>query len=225
MAARSNVVPISSSRRATAEKLEGFAETDPEALDLQDAEASPEAAAPAALAAAHSTTEITDDELRRSGVGTSERRRRVVHPAAWAMVGLFGVLVGMSLFLFVSPKEGRVQVVSVMVPAAPTAPPAGSESSDEVATIGPIEIGVSTKTGSSGTSRTKTPDPAGPGTPPPPVNTSLSGLSNLVGGPQVGGPGKAAGSGGAIGRSSSDSVGIRPSTGELPTHRAARAWW
>jgi hypothetical protein len=191
VAGRSNVVPISS-RRATAEKIE--AESAEEALAIETVE--PEAAEAPAPAP---TPAVIDDELRLSGVGTSPRRRRTVHPAAWAVVGLLGVLVGMSLFLFVTPKPVPVQVVSVMVPAAPTAPPtASAESADESAvSIGPIEIGGSTsKAGGTG-ARTKATEPAA-GSPAPPVNPSLSGLSGLVAGPSAGGGTKAGGTGGAL---------------------------
>jgi len=199
--ARSNVVAIAS-RRATAEKIEGLGEP---ALDRDiqfEDEALPQAAASPAAAAAAPTHPPgagahEDDEHIHLGSRFAESRR--AHPAAWLVVGLGGMLLGVGVMVLLLPKASSkpaVQIVSVMIPTP--APPATDV--EGMTTIGQIEVSAAVAKSPSGGARgAKASDP-GPSAPAAPLSTSLTGLGGLVGGPVVpsGASGLKAGGGGQL---------------------------
>ena len=203
-AARSNVVALSS-RRATAEKLEGLADEDvvlefegsvPPPADVQaatpfgDASAQPLSLPPPSIEA-----------LRLAGVSPPLVRRI---PLGVVVAVLGSVLVGLSIMVLLEQRRSSgVQIVSVPIPVAPLTAPtaaAGAGEGPGVTTIGPIEIGAATsQKGGAGAARAtaKAPDtPAAPGA--APVNTSLTGLGGLVGGPTVPGGGSSSSGGGQL---------------------------
>jgi len=196
-AARNNVVALAS-RRATAEKIDGFGEPAVDE-DIKFETETPPPVAPAGdpfFPATASTMTSPVDSRGHSGLGTRLAESRRAHPAAWLVVGLGGMFLGVAAMVFLLPKANSkptVQIVSVMVPT-PAAPAGAGEGE---ATVGPIEVSAAaTKPTTGGTKGPKTPDPAA-GTPAATPLTGLTGLTGLVGGPTApsGGTAKSGGGG------------------------------
>jgi hypothetical protein len=199
-AARSNVVALAS-RRATAEKIDGLepdfvdddlqfhTETPPPATAMPQ----PEGFFPAGTVA----TPGLVDASHHSKLGARFAESRRAHPAAWLVVGLGGMFLGVAAMVFLLPKANSkpaVQIVSVMIPT-PAAPAAGE--GEGMTTIGPIEVSAPVGGKSSGGAKGgKAADP-GAGAPAAPLNTGLTGLTGLVGGPAgpSGGTSKSGGGG------------------------------
>jgi len=203
-AARSNVVALAS-RRATAEKIDGLGEPEPLVDDLKfHTETPPPAAADLAPAPEgfFPTGSVAvpgpGDASHHSKLGARFAESRRAHPAAWLVVGLGGMFLGVAAMVFLLPKANSkqaVQIVSVMIPT-PAAPTAAGEG-EGMTTIGPIEVSaaVGTKPASGGSK--KAADPGGGATPAAPLSTGLTGLTGLVGGPAgpSGGTSKSGGGG------------------------------
>jgi hypothetical protein len=206
-AARSNVVALAS-RRATAEKIDGLDEPAALADDLPfhtetppPAVAAPVPPAPEGFFPAGSlAVPGPGDASHHSKLGARIAESRRAHPAAWLVVGLGGVFLGVAAMVFLLPKANSkpaVQIVSVMIPT-PAAPTAAGEG-EGMTTIGPIEVSapVAGKATSGGSKGTKAADPGGGATPAAPLSTGLTGLTGLVGGPAgpSGGTSKSGGGG------------------------------
>ncbi len=198
-AARSNVVALAS-RRATAEKIDGLGEPDYADVDFQTQTPPPAVPMPEPLfPPTASAAPVPSDTTHHSVLGTRLAESRRAHPAAWLVVGLVGMFLGVAAMVFLLPKANSkpaVQIVSVMIPA-PAAPTASGDN-EGMTTIGQIEVSAPVATGktsSGGSKSAKAPDQAG-GTPAP-LSTGLTGLTGLVGGPAgpSGGPSKAGGGG------------------------------
>jgi predicted Zn finger-like uncharacterized protein len=235
---RSNVVPITS-RLATAEKLDEapapdpVPQSDPAKLDPIAPPAVASAPLAAALHAGAGSLQVGAESLQagagslQAGAGSAiavspalgdhsdsivapiRRPKRRVHPAAWAVVALAGVLGGIFLGLSLAGKpKPQVQVVTVTVPAAatdvPPPPTATAAPSTSAATIDAVEVAGTKPTGGGSGSKAgeaKGPAPAltqapgGPG----PVG-GLAGLAGLTGGPTPGPGGgtQPSGGGGAL---------------------------
>jgi hypothetical protein len=202
-ATRSNVVALAS-RRATAEKIDGLGEPEPIPDDVGfHTETPPPAAAvpapspegffPAGTVAAPGPGEASHHS--KFGARFAESRR--AHPAAWLVVGLGGMFLGVAAMVFLLPKANSkqaVQIVSVMIPT-PAAPAATGEG-EGMTTIGPIEVSAPIGKATQGGAKAKSTDP-GAGAPAAPLSTGLSGLTGLVGGPAApsGGSSKSGGGG------------------------------
>lgn len=206
---RSNVVALSS-RRATAEKIDGLEDPFPDTSRGEPQTAPVPAQAPAPLvasaeaalppapqpmsAAAPSVViaEPVSMPARESPVPPLSTRvagSRRAHPAVGLVLVLGGVLIGAVGIILISPKPAKptVQIVSVMVPAPP--PPAAEAAG--TTEVGPIEVAPSSgpvaKQGGAKSAK-ETPGAAGSAAQ---LNPSLRGLGGLVGGPvapQVAGP-------------------------------------
>jgi predicted Zn finger-like uncharacterized protein len=218
-AARSNVVALAS-RRATAEKIDGLGEPEPLLDDIKfhtetpsPAEVDPEPAVvpaptPAPVAAAEGffpTGTVASpgpgEASHHSKLGARIAESRRLHPAAWLVVGLGGMFVGVAAMVFLLPKANSkpaVQIVSVMIPTP--APPAATTEGDGLTSIGPIEVSapvVAKTTTGGGSKPAKAADPGGGAAPAAPLSTGLTGLTGLVGGPTApsGGSSKSGGGG------------------------------
>jgi predicted Zn finger-like uncharacterized protein len=188
---RSNVVAISS-RRATAEKIEGLG--DP-AFDEEiniETDLAPQLQAP--LPSFDAGEVLPAQEVRHSRIASRIAESRRAHPALWIIAILVGVLVGMGVMILLLPNattkpvaQGPVQpTVSAATPTPPSTPPGEGEG---MTTIGPIEVQGAVATKGTGKGAKAAADPGG-GTPAAPLGTSLTGLGGLVGGPSgpSGGP-------------------------------------
>jgi hypothetical protein len=198
-AARSNVVALAS-RRATAEKIDGMGE--PELAGVDFLTETPPPAAPIQeplFPPSAPAVSSPSDTSHHSVLGTRLAESRRAHPAAWLVVGLVGMFLGVAAMVFLLPKANSkpaVQIVSVMIPT-PAAPTAAGDN-EGMTTIGQIEVSAPVgagKASSGGSKGSKPPDPGG-GTAPP-LSTGLTGLTGLVGGPAgpSGGPSKSGGGG------------------------------
>jgi hypothetical protein len=196
--ARNNVVALAS-RRATAEKIEGLGEpVRDDEIRFEAETAAPPATASALLSPPPSpSVPAPAGHTTHSGLGTRFAESRRAHPAAWLVVGLGGMFLGVAAMVFLLPKgssKPAVQIVSVMVPTPP--PPAATGEGEGMTSIGPIEVSAPTSTKPAGGSKgAKAADPGGGGTPSP-LSTGLTGLTGLVGGPS-GASGPIAKSGGS----------------------------
>jgi hypothetical protein len=204
--ARSNVVALSS-RRATAEKIEGALEEDikfesepapapappaPDSAPLPsfDAPTTPASPAPA-------------QEVRHSRIAERIAESRKAHPALWIIAVLVGILVGMGVMILLLPNAANkptvAQAPAPTVSAAPTpsATAAASAEGEGMTTIGPIEVSAVVTKGSSGATKgAKATDTSTPSAPAAPLSTSLTGLGGLVGGPSGPSGGTSQGGGG-----------------------------
>jgi outer membrane biosynthesis protein TonB len=181
---RSNVVALAS-RRATAEKIDGLGDLAFDDDISVDPEMPPLAADTGPLFPPGPTAAPSPADSRgHSGLGTRLAESRRAHPAAWLVVGLGGMFLGVAAMVFLLPKANSkpaVQIVSVMVPT-PQAPPSAGEG-EGITLIGPIEVSGAAVKPTAGAKGTKATDPAAASAPAPPLSTGLSGLSGLVGGP------------------------------------------
>ena len=200
--ARSNVVALAS-RRATAEKIDGLSDPviDEDVSFLT--ETPPPVGAPPAqpLFPAGSQAAHAHDSSHHSGLGTRFAESRRAHPAAWLVVGLGGMFLGVAAMVFLLPKANSkpaVQIVSVMIPTPPA--PTSQGEGEGISSIGPIEVTAPIVTKSSGSGSkgsAKAVDPTGGAAAPPPVNPGLGGLG-LVGGPTPGGGSSKSSGGGQL---------------------------
>jgi predicted Zn finger-like uncharacterized protein len=208
--ARSNVVAISS-RRATAEKIEGALEEDIKFESEPDpfpapAPAPESAPLPSFDASAVSTAVMAPaQEVRHSKIAERIAESRKAHPALWIIAVLVGILVGMGVMILLLPNATNKPTV-VQAPAAPTVsaaaaastPTAAPSDNEGMTTIGPIEVSAAVTKGSSGggTKGAKAADTSTTGGPAAPLSTSLTGLGGLVGGPSGPSGGSSQGSSG-----------------------------
>jgi hypothetical protein len=219
-AARSNVVAISS-RRATAEKIEGLSEPSieddikietelapsPSASEpLPSFEASPASVAPLApapLAPAQPSPAGAPADARHSRIATRVAESRRSHPMLWIIAILVGVLGGMGLMLLVIPNATKQPVatptaptVSAPAPVASSPTTAPANEGEGTTTIGPIEVAGGVTRGSSGGKGSAKPVDTTASAPAAPLGTSLTGLGGLVGGPSGPSAGPSQGSSG-----------------------------
>jgi len=192
-AGRSNVVALSS-RRATAEKIDGLSQPAFEEEVKFESDAPPASLSSRQVLSPESELSLDEaDDFRRSRFGSRLAESRRAHPAAWLVVLLGGMFLGVAVMVFLLPKtNGRpaVQIVSVMVPTP--APPPTAESEGMTA-IGPIEVAAAPATkGGQGAPRGAKPAPE----PAAPVSPSLTGLNGLTQGPSAPGGGTTKSGGG-----------------------------
>jgi predicted Zn finger-like uncharacterized protein len=206
--ARSNVVPITS-RRATAEKIEGALDEDIK-FESEPAPAPAPAPAPSSESSPLPSFETTTaapgptQEVRHSRIAERIAESRRAHPALWIIAVLVGILVGMGVMILLLPNatnkpavaQAPTPTVSAAAPAS-SSPTAAAAENEGTTTIGPIEVsGAVAKGSSGGTKGAKVTDTTTAGGPAAPLSTSLTGLGGLVGGPSGPSGGSSQGSSG-----------------------------
>lgn len=195
-----------------------FAPTPPEVAPLAAIGSAALAAAPSP--ASEALEEPARAESRVVAVATPRPERGRVHPAAWAIVGLGGVLVGIFAGLSMGGDKGQQQPEPVAVSAPQATEPEPAATAEEPKTEAPAaeeatetepaaESPVEEPTGEPKAEPEKTVAAATPAkpkataatstapskAPAPPAMTGLSNLSGLTAGPTAG-PSKAGGAGG-----------------------------
>jgi hypothetical protein len=199
------VVAISS-RRATAEKIDGLDEPAlSEEIQIEN-DLSPQAeSAPLPSFETATGAAAPAQEVRHSRIASRIAESRRAHPALWIIAILVGVLVGMGMMIVLLPNATNkttataptAPTVSAVATAVPTQTAASGEG-EGMTTIGPIEVSAAVTKGATGARGSKgtTPDNTNTGAPAAPLSTSLTGLGGLVGGPSGPSGGTSQGGGG-----------------------------